>query len=133
MRLFALLSVAVALSLSDARQLPSLICEGSCAASQHVETPTKLAPPAYQPIPLGNIAPSGWLLDQLIRQANSLSGYMAKSTFPGANTVNMSRWVGGNGSYEHGTTQWLPYWTNGNVPLVELIRSAGALERPNLL
>ena len=23
------------------------------------------------------------------------------------------------------TIQWLPYWTNGNVPLVALIRAAG--------
>jgi len=47
-------------------------------------------------------------LDQLVRQANSLSGFMAKSTFPGANTVNSSRWIGGDGSHQGGTTQWLP-------------------------
>ena len=109
MRFRALLLVLMALtSAFDSRELPSLICEGQCSATEHVETPVKLAPPAYQPVPLGSISPSGWLLDQLVRQANSLSGFMAKSTFPGANTVNSSRWIGGDGSHQGGTTQWLP-------------------------
>lgn len=30
-----------------------------------------------------------------------------------------------------GTTQWLPYWTNGNVPLVALIRAANATAKLN--
>jgi hypothetical protein len=62
---------------AGARELPSLICEGQC--SEPVEVPLKLAPPAYQPIPLGSILLSGWLLGQLVRQANSLSGYMAQA------------------------------------------------------
>ena len=37
--------------------------------------------------------PQGWLLDQLLLQANSLSGYMSKSTFPGADHVNSSLWI----------------------------------------
>eukprot|EP00854_Cymbomonas_tetramitiformis_P005362 gene5362-6506_t len=76
-------------------------------------------------MPLGSLAPAGWLLGQLLRQANSLSGALASSTFPGADTVNSSLWVGGDGHKDIGTTQWLPYWTNGNVPLVELLRAAG--------
>jgi len=109
----------------------SLRCEGRCtpgvgaAAGATPPVPSSLAPPAYDPLPLGSIAPQGWLLGQLLRQANSLSGYMAKSTFPGADHVNTSSWIGGNGSKAGGTDQWLPYWTNGNVPLVELIRAAG--------
>jgi hypothetical protein len=87
--------------------------------------PSKLTAKAFKPLPTGSIAPQGWLLDQLILQANSLSGYMSKSTFPGADRVNTSAWVGGDGIKAGGTTQWLPYWTNGNVPLVALIRAAG--------
>ena len=56
---------------------------------------------------------------------------MAKSTFPGADHVNESKWVGGTGAVQGGTTQWLPYWTNGNVPLVQLIQAANAESRPN--
>ena len=42
------------------------------------------APAAWRPLPLGSVAPQGWLLNQLLTQANSLSGYMPTSTFPGA-------------------------------------------------
>ena len=38
-----------------------------------------LAPRAYEPLPLGAIAPHGWLQDQLVRQASSLSGYLCKT------------------------------------------------------
>jgi len=89
----------------------------------------ELAPKAFSRLPLGTVEPQGWLLDQLVRQANSLAGYMAKSTFPGADHVNMSLWVGGNGSKQGGNSQWLPYWTNGQVPLIALIRAAGAVDR----
>ena len=46
-------------------------------------TPT-LANRAYKPLPLGSVAPGGWLLEQMLTQANSLSGVMSKSSFPGA-------------------------------------------------
>ena len=28
-----------------------------------------------------------------------------------------------------GTDQWLPYWSNGNIPLVGLIEAAGAEDK----
>ena len=82
-------------------------------------------PPAWTPLPLGLLAPRGWALEQLLLQANSLSGYMPLSTFPGADTVNQSVWVGGTAAPKGGTDQWLPYWANGNVPLLMLLRAAG--------
>lgn len=88
-----------------------------------------LAPKTFTRLPLGSVEPQGWLLDQLVRQANSLAGYMSKSTFPGADAVNKSVWVGGDGSVQGGSLQWLPYWTNGQVPLVALIRAANATDR----
>ena len=96
----------------------------SKAGGALLETP---APPSWQPLPLGSIAPQGWLLEQLLTQANALSGFMPTSTFPGAIDVNTSLWIGGNLS--SGTDQWLPYWANGNVPLLMLIRAANATNR----
>ena len=90
-------------------------------------TLTVPAPAAWSPLPLGALAPQGWLLEQLITQANALSGFMPSSTFPGALDVNTSLWVGGN--LTSGTDQWLPYWSNGNVPLLMLIRAANATGR----
>ena len=56
----------------------------------------QLAPRAYRPLPLGSVAPRGWLLEQLLTQSNGLSGVLPISTFPGADVVNASRWLGGD-------------------------------------
>ena len=76
-----------------------LLCEGTCTADdnerqrQHPDSDAqappalKLAARAFRPFATGQIAPQGWLLDQLLLQANSLSGYMSQSTFPGAINV----------------------------------------------
>ena len=87
------------------------------------------ARPMFAPLPMGSIAPSGWLLDQLVLQANSLSGFMPTSTFPGAVTVNQSVWWNRSSTAASGTDQWLPYWINGNVPLLMLLRAAHATDR----
>ena len=52
--------------------------------------PAALQPRAFELLPLGAVVPDGWLLNQLVLQANSLSGYLSVSTFPGASTVNQS-------------------------------------------
>ena len=54
--------------------------------------PQKLQPMANTLPPVGSVAPSGWLLEQLLIQANSLAGYLSTSTFPGADRVNTSLW-----------------------------------------
>ena len=67
------------------------------------------------------------------RQASSAAclatawAYSSTHPDPGAIDVNTSLWVGGNLST--GTDQWLPYWANGNVPLLMLIRAANATSR----
>ena len=63
--------------LAHGREMPSeLICKGACTAAERpsIAVPTRLAAKAFAPFPTGQIAPNGWLLDQLLLQANSLSG-----------------------------------------------------------
>eukprot|EP01043_Picozoa_sp_COSAG02_P075655 COSAG02_NODE_15703_length_1147_cov_1.581107_2_plen_124_part_01 len=104
------------------------------AASPHHP---QLAPRELEPLPLGAVAPAGWILEQLVRQATSLSGHLSSAQGLGgyhgdSNVVNMTKWLGGRGggpSYISSNDQWFPYWANGNVPLVSLLRAAGALER----
>ena len=59
-----------------------------------------LAPRAFEPLPLGAIAPHGWVLEQLVRQATSLSGYLSSTRHLGgfhgdSDVVNKTRWLGG--------------------------------------
>ena len=105
------------------RSVTDLKCE---AGDQNIAVPSKLTPKMLERPPVGAIAPGGWLLEQLLLQSNSLAGYLSHSTFPGADKVNTSAWSGGNGSKAGGTIQWLPYWTNGQVPLLGLIQAAKA-------
>jgi hypothetical protein len=44
----------------------------------------------------------------------------------------MTKWLGGRGggpSWESSNDQYFPYWANGNVPLVSLLRASSALDR----
>jgi hypothetical protein len=61
-----------------------------------------LSPQLLEALPLGAIAPQGWLLDQLVRQASALSGHLAVTRGLGgyhgdSDVVNQSRWLGGPG------------------------------------
>ena len=65
------------------------------------------------------------LRSSLLQQ--DLGGYHGDS-----NVVNQSKWLGGKGggpSWIASNDQWFPYWADGNVPLVSLLRAAGALGR----
>ena len=74
---------------------------------------SKLAPCAYQPLPLGEIRPQGWLLNQLRIQANGLSGHLDEF-WP---DIKDSGWIGGKAEgWERG-----PYWLDGVVPLAFLL------------
>jgi hypothetical protein len=78
---------------------------------------TALVRPVFQPLPLGSVRPSGWLLQQLQLQASGLSGHLDQTWDDvGPN----SGWLGGTGeSWERG-----PYWMDGLVPLAFLLDDA---------
>src|SRR6266536_6171310 len=70
----------------------------------------------FEPLPLGQVRPSGWLLDQLQIQAEGLTGHLDE-LWP---DVARSRWIGGDvEGWERG-----PYWLDGLVPLAFLLDSA---------
>ena len=91
--------------------------------------PYELHPAKFARVPYGSLAPRGWLLEQLKVQAEGVAGYLDVSTFPGADHVNTSLWVGGDGKAggDPGPTdQWLPYWLNGMAPNTALLGAAAA-------
>jgi hypothetical protein len=68
-----------------------------------------LLPAVFEPLPLGDIQPTGWLLQQLKLQASGLSGHLDEF-WP---DVSQSGWIGGKGEgWERG-----PYWLDGVIPL----------------
>ena len=72
-------------------------------------TTFKLQPPAYRPLPLGSISPTGWLRRQLRIQANGISGHLDEF-WP---DVRDSQWFGG----EAEAWERAPYWLDGVIPL----------------
>ena len=83
------------------------------SAASAFETPP-LALTAFQPLPLGEILPTGWLLRQLRIQADGMGGHLDEF-WPdvGAN----SAWHGGTGEdWERG-----PYFLDGLIPLAVLL------------
>lgn len=135
--MLCLFFAAILATLSDSRRtLPRRI---SCDAGTDIcgrddraagplgapEPDTELKAMQYELLPFGSIAPEGWLRAQLLVQANGLAGSLGDSTFPGAAYVNGSSWTGGDFKKTGGTMQWLPYWTNGQVPLAGLLLAAG--------
>ena len=70
---------------------------------------TGLAAPAFRPLPLGSIRPSGWLHRQLRIQADGLSGHLDEF-WP---DVGQSKWFGGQAE----GWERAPYWLDGAIPL----------------
>ena len=63
-----------------------------------VTGPPPLQPLAFEQLPLGTFTASGWLLRQLVQQANTLSGHLSLF-WP---DVNDSVWVGGRHDHAGG-------------------------------
>jgi DUF1680 family protein len=77
------------------------------------EETNRLVRKALEPLPLGQLRPAGWLLNQLEIQAAALTGSLDE-IWP---DVAESGWIGGKAEgWERG-----PYWLDGLVPLAFLL------------
>jgi hypothetical protein len=98
-------------TLAGAALLPAAAMMGEDAAK-------RLAPNAFQPLPLGEIRPAGWLARQLRIQADGLGGHLDEF-WPDVGPN--SGWLGGTGeSWERG-----PYFLDGLLPLAWQLDDAG--------
>jgi DUF1680 family protein len=72
-----------------------------------------LAEPAFRPLPIGAIRPTGWLERQLRLQADGLSGHLDEF-WP---DVGQSQWFGGKAE----GWERAPYWLDGVIPLAWIL------------
>ena len=69
----------------------------------------------YAELPLGAVRAEGWLLDQLERQRDGLTGHLDSLYAPVVGDNNA--WLGGDGdTWERG-----PYWIDGLLPLAYIL------------
>ena len=96
------------------KALPGPPSLNACRVSGFPRT-AALLPPAFATLPLGSIAPQGWLAAELTVMANGLTGYLAEFW----HDIMNSSFVGGGG--DPGLHEKVPYWLNGLVPLSYLL------------
>ena len=75
----------------------------------------------FQPLPLGDIKPQGWLAAQLRIQADGLSGHLDEF-WP---DIKDSQWFGG----QEDSWERAPYWLDGVIPLAYLLDDPALIER----
>ncbi|MGC8638274.1 MAG: beta-L-arabinofuranosidase domain-containing protein [Isosphaeraceae bacterium] len=83
------------------------------SAEQRSSSRAPIPPIAFRPLPLGQVKPAGWLLDQLRVQASGISGHLDEF-WP---DIKNSAWIGGKAE----GWERLPYWLDGFVPLAYLL------------
>lgn len=99
----------------------------SIDAARQPETPSStprtggLAAPAYRPLPVGAIRPTGWLQRQLQIQADGLTGHLDEF-WP---DVARSQWFGGDAE----GWERAPYWLDGAIPLAWQLEHSGMKAR----
>ena len=93
------------------------------SAGAQVFNQPPLEPTEYAALPLGCIRPSGWLRDQLQRQADGLTGHLDE-VYPEVMGVD-NAWLGGDGdAWERG-----PYWIDGLLPLAYVLDDGALKEK----
>ncbi|MFH1739418.1 MAG: beta-L-arabinofuranosidase domain-containing protein, partial [bacterium] len=94
----------------------------SIAVNQHYPAnPEPLLQREFVPLPLGSVKPCGWLKDQLVLQANGLTGHLDEF-WP---SLSQSAWKGRDGeSWERG-----PYYLDGLLPLAYLLDDTRLIEK----
>ena len=79
---------------------------------------------AFAELPLGAIKPQGWLLDQLERQRDGMTGHLDSLYAPVVGDDNA--WIGGEGdTWERG-----PYWIDGLLPLAYILDDEVLIAKP---
>lgn len=77
----------------------------------------------YDQLPLGSIHAKGWMLEQLTRQKNGLTGHLDEVYALVCGPRNA--WLGGDGdAWERG-----PYWIDGLLPLAYILDDSGLKEK----
>jgi len=89
---------------------------GAVTASAAGGMQADLANPAFRPLRLGEIRPSGWLSRQLRIQADGLTGHLDQF-WP---DIARSQWFGGTAE----GWERAPYWLDGAIPLAWLLDDA---------
>jgi hypothetical protein len=80
----------------------------------------------FAPLNIGEIKPTGWLLNQAEIQANGLAGNL----YDFYDYVKSSPWVGGESDYSD-LLEAGPYWLNGLVPLAFQLKDERLLGQVN--
>ncbi|NLU21624.1 MAG: hypothetical protein GXW89_13170 [Phycisphaerae bacterium] len=80
-----------------------------------------LAQTPFTPLPLGSIKPEGWLRNQLVVQANGLTGHLDEF-WP---SLTDSKWKGGKGE----GWERAPYYLDGLVPLAYTLDDPRLIEK----
>ncbi|KAF5384254.1 hypothetical protein D9615_003331 [Tricholomella constricta] len=88
-------------------------------ASLPAQVYCQLAPKKFLTVPLGNVKPAGWLMDQLIVQTNGLAGHLHEFY----NYVSRTDWTGGT-SYYSSLEEAGSYWFNAMVPNGVLVNNS---------
>ena len=99
----------------------ALSVRGETATSSPGRAAGDLADPAFRPLRLGEIRPSGWLARQLRIQADGLTGHLDEF-WP---DVAQSQWFGGTAE----GWERAPYWLDGAIPLAWLLDDASLKRR----
>ena len=112
------LTFTLSILLSTACEKPATKDEGieqAATNANYVQNRAPLKPKPYLELPLGAIQPKGWLLQQLERMKDGMTGHLDELYSPVVGQRN--GWLGGDGDgWERG-----PYWIDGLLPLAYIL------------